>query len=97
MTEVTPKQVPFGQYEFVDVEFGPVNQDLVIPYQNLRVDDKDNVHWIDIRQGGLSDGTVALVYRVFDSPSSRFGSNYVVLRCNVAGYRTRLLLFTERI
>lgn len=97
MTEVTPKQVPFGQYEFVDVQFGPANQDVVVPYERLRVDDKNKVHWLDVRQGALSDGTIAMIYRVVGSPATPFGPNYVVLRSTVANYATTLLLFTERI
>lgn len=97
MTEVTSKQIPFGQYEYVDVVFGPANTDVIVPYTNLRVDDKNKIYWIDTQQGGTIAGTIATVYRVVNSAATPFGQNYIVVRCNVENYKTRLLLFTERI
>lgn len=96
MTDITARQVPFGQYEFVTVTFGVADEDVVVPYQNLRVDNKDEVRWIDVAQGGTSSGQPAIVYKVFDGPQKRFGANFIVLRCTQAGYTARLLLFTER-
>ena len=97
MTDTISRQLPFGQYEYVDVVFGPANTDVVVPYTNLRVDDRSKIYWIDTQQGGTAAGTIAVVYRVINSPATAFGPNYIVVRCNVANYRTRLLLFTERI
>lgn len=96
MTDITPKQIPFGQYEFVTVTFEIAHEDVVVPYQNLRVDNKDDIRWIDVTQGGRSGGSPAIVYKTFDGPQKRFGTNFIVLRCTESGYTARLLLFTER-
>lgn len=97
MTDITPKQIPFGQYEYVEVEFPLANVDVVIPYERLNVESPDDVLWLDMRQGGTVAGTPAIVYRVVNSPATAFGPRFVVLRSTVAGYATKLLLFTERI
>lgn len=96
MNDITLKQVPIGEYEYVTAEFPQANTDVVIKYEKIRTEDLQSIRWIDIAQGGTADGTAALVYRVTDSMGSRFGPGYVVLRSTVAGYKTRLLLFTER-
>lgn len=88
MTDITLKQIPVGQYEYVDVEFGAIGQDTSVAYTNLKLDDLSKVRWIDI-----SPNQLAQVYRSSTKP---FGPGYIVLKCNVANYSTRLLLFTER-
>lgn len=88
MNDITLRQIPIGQYEYVDVEFPEANTDVVVPYQNLKLDDKEKVRWIDIspNRGGL-------VYRGL---LSEFDFGRIKLQSNIAGYKTRLLLFTER-
>jgi hypothetical protein len=97
MSGISPKQVPIGEYEYVDVVFAVANQPVTVRYQRLVEDDPRKVRWLDVSQGGLADGTIATIYRVTDSNVPQTGPGYLVLRSTVAGYSTRLLLFTERI
>ncbi len=96
MTDITLKQVPIGEYEFVDAVFNGANVDTPIKYEQLKVDNVNEIRWVDVTQGGSVTGTVPLVYRAGVTSSAKFGVGYVVLRSTVAGYKTRLLLFTER-
>lgn len=41
-------------------------------------------------------GEVPIVYRAVNQDARAFGPGYVVLRCTVGAYTTRLLLFVER-
>ena len=92
MTDITLKQVPIGEYEYVDVVFNGANVDTPVVYTQLKVDSAADVRWIDVTQGGSVTGTVPVVYRAKVSAEP----GYVLLRSSVAGYKTRLLLFTER-
>lgn len=83
------KQWPVGGYEYVDVQFAGADQDVVVPFSKFHVERQDEVRWIDVTPG---DGRV---YR--PSAGARAGGiNYVVLRCDAANVKTRLLLFVER-
>lgn len=42
------RQLPFKQFEYVNVTFVKENEDTFIPFSVLRPDDPDNVRWIDI-------------------------------------------------
>lgn len=78
---------PFGQYEYVDVTFPPTaGEDVVVRYEKLRPESYGDVRWIDVCPNGamVSKGAKA------------WGSQYVVLKANVASYETRVLLFVER-
>lgn len=90
MTDISSKQIPFGNYEYVDVVFGPANTDLSIPYTRLKIDEREQVRWVDVTPG---EGRV---YRPRATPATRFGATFVVLRSDVANYQTRLMLFVER-
>lgn len=92
MTDITLKQVPIGEYEYVDATFGLADSDVAIPYEKLKTEDLQAIRWWDVCPGSAIDGTPAHVYK----GATRFGQGYIVLRSTVAGYRTRLLLFTER-
>lgn len=111
MTDITSKQSPFGQYEYVDVYFSGANIDTVIPYTRLRPESPEDVRWMDIKQGGLTNTTASLsptfrgsssqssvpiVYRAVNTNAKAFGQGYIVLRCTLGEYNTRLLLFVER-
>lgn len=84
-----------GNYEYVDVTFGPADTDTPIPFTRLRTDDPQSVRWLDVSPGRI-DGVVVQVYRERGSRATLFGLTYVVLRSTVANYTTRLLLFVER-
>lgn len=97
MIDITLKQIPIGQYEYVEVTFPLANVDVVIPYEHLKVESPQDVLWLDVRQGATSAGVPAIVYRVVGAAATPFGSRYIVLRSSVGGYTTKLLLFTERV
>lgn len=112
MIDTTSKQSPFGQYEYVDVYFSGANIDTVIPYTRLRPESPEDVRWLDVKQGGLAVTTasrspsfsssstttssVPIVYRAVNRDGKAFGAGYIVLRCTLGEYSTRLLLFVER-
>ncbi len=96
MTDITPRQIPIGEYEYVTVTFPQANVDEVIKYEKLATEDLQAIRWLDVAQGGDAAGNPAVGYRVVGSAGSRFGPGYIVLRSTVGGYSTRLLLFTER-
>lgn len=101
----TGHKLPFGQYEYVDVTFQRENTDTIIPYTRLVVDDPEEIRYLDIRQEArLYYGadeydlppTIPTIYRLQNKARKPWGPGYIVLRCNVPTYTTRLLLFTER-
>jgi hypothetical protein len=114
MDSKVEKQSPFGQYEWVDVQFPEADTDVVIPYTRLRPESYNDIRWIDVAQGGLSTvqasldriptyrqptgsaPQVPIVYRAVNTSAKAFGPGYVVLRCTLGEYQTRLLLFVER-
>lgn len=96
MSDITAKQVFVGQYEFVDVVFTQANEDVSIKYENLREDDLNRIRWIDVSPSAGADGVVPQIYRLSGAQASPWRYGIVILRCNSANYRTRLLLFTER-
>ena len=88
-----------GQYEYVDVTFTAVGADTIIPYSQLTPENPDDVRWIDVTPGAINNGgsdSVASIYRSALPAALPWGRGYVVLRCSVAGYSTRLKLFVER-
>lgn len=90
---------PFLQTEFVAVTFGAADTDVTIPYQRLTPDDVEDVRWVDITPNSVyvsPTDSVARVYRSTKPGRKDFGTKYVVLRCSVANYSTRLMLFVER-
>lgn len=95
MTGISNRMLPMGNYEYVDVTFGPADTDMAIPFTRLRTDDPQSVRWMDVSPGRI-DGVVAQIYRERGSRATLFGLTYVVLRSTVANYTTRLLLFVER-
>lgn len=91
-------QIPQTQYEFVDAYFPAAATDTLIPH-TLRVDDPEVIRWVDITAGTVYTGgvdTVAHLYRSASPTRRAFTPTHIALRATVAGYRTRLLLFTER-
>ncbi len=89
MNDTSAKQRPFGGYEYVTVTFPVADQDVVVPYSRLRTDDRNNVRWLDVsaKSGRVYQPSVNTV---------GFGQSHIVLRCDVAGTTTRILLFVER-
>lgn len=93
------RRLPFSRAEFVNVEFGAADTDVVVPYTALQPDDVEDVRWIDITPNSVyvsPTDSVARVYRSSQPGRKAFGAGYIVLRCNVANYATRLMLFVER-
>ena len=87
--------LPMARYEYVDVTFGAANTDHVVPYTTLKPTDLEDVRWLDITPNSAS-ATIPVIYRSTDASRKGWGVNYLVLRCTVASYTTRLLLFLER-
>jgi hypothetical protein len=93
------RHISDGQYEFVDVTFQAAATDTVIPYTILNPENPDAVRWIDVTPGAINSGgsdSVASVYRSVLPSAKPWAIGYIVLRCNAAGYSTRLKLFLER-
>ena len=93
------RQLPFAQFEFIDVTFGAADTDEVITFKKIRPTLPDTVRWLDISPGTVYTGgidTVARIYRSSGPTRKAFTGKYIALRCSVAGYSTRLLIFTER-
>jgi hypothetical protein len=93
------RQIPSTQYEYVDAYFPAADTDIKIPLSRLRLDNPEEIRWLDISPGTVYSGgvdTVAHVYRSSGPSRGAFTSSAIVLRSTVAGYRTRLLLFVER-
>lgn len=97
MTDTILRQIPVGQYEYVDVEFEIAHQPVAVRYTLFKIDEPSKVRWMDISLGGFEDGTVPQVYKLLDDPHQQSGPGFLILRSTVAPYKTRLLLFTERI
>lgn len=92
------RQLPMRQFEYVTATFGAANTDTVIPLTVLRPENPETLRWLDITPGTVYTGTdtVATVYRSAAPDRKPFGASYLTLRCTVANYSTRLLVFLER-
>jgi len=93
------REIPQTQFEYADVTFQAADTDTIIPYNRIKVDDPDNIRWLDVTPGAVFVGGVDSIPKIYQSsaPTRKLRTTaYVVLRSTVAGYRTRLLLFTER-
>ncbi len=91
------KLLPMAQYEYVDITFTAANTETSIRH-NLKVDSGDDIRWIDVTRGSVySAGEQPVtVFRSGNPARKDWGSDYIFLMANVAGYTTRLLLFKER-
>ncbi len=91
--------LPFGQYEFVTVNFPVANTEVVIPYQQLKPSHAEDVRWVDVTPGSVYSAgeNHARVFRSGNTTRMSWAPGYVVLMSTVANYSTRLLLFVERI
>lgn len=90
---------PQDRFEYVDVTFTAADTDVVIPYTLLRPNNPNDVRWQDVTPSAVYNGSIDVVPSLYCSatPSRKLWSrSYIVLRSSVAGYSTRLLLFTER-
>lgn len=103
MTDIIVKklerQIPQGQYEYVEVTFPAANTEVVIKYSNLRPENPESVRWIDITPGSVYSGgseNVATIFRSGNPSRKAWADGYIVLMSDVANYSTRLLLFLER-
>lgn len=93
------KRLPFAQTEYVDVEFGAADTDVIIRYERLTPEDVEDIRWIDITPNSVyvnPTDSPARVYRSSKPGRKAFGANYIVLRSTVANYTTRLMLFVEK-
>jgi len=91
---------PHGRFEFVDVEFIAANTDVTIPYTKFRPLDPNDIRWLDVSLTAVNVGgvdTLPVLYKSALPSRKLWARGYIVLRCSVAGYSTRLYLFTERI
>ena len=90
---------PQERFEFVDAEFTAADTDVVIRYTKFRPADPDDIRWMDVNPQAVNVGGVDTIPRLYKSalPSRKlWARGYIVLRSSVAGYTTRLYLFTER-
>lgn len=93
------RQIPQTQFTYVDVYFPAADTDTVVPFSGLKVDNPEEIRWLDISHGTVYTGgvdTLAHVYRSNSPTRGAFTASSLILRASVAGYRTRLLLFVER-
>ena len=91
---------PQERFEFVDVTFTVANTDVTIPYTKFRPLDPNDIRWLDasltaVNVGGVD--TLPVLYKSALPSRKLWARGYIVLRSSVAGYTTRLYLFTERI
>jgi len=92
------RQVPFRQYEKVEVTFAVADQDTPVAYTRLTPTDLNTVRFLDIGDKSVytpSTGaaTAAHVYR---TPVPWETPQLIYLRSSQADYSTTLLLFAER-
>lgn len=87
--DISLTQIPFGQYEYVDVSFAAADTDTLIP-TTLKVENPKFVRWLDVTPN------VGAFVRIYRATGSEVVENNLKLRCNIANYATRLLLFVER-
>ena len=100
LTKLDPaleRGLPFAQYQYVDVTFNATaNVDTDIRH-TLTTADPYAVRYLPINwQFGAAPAAAPGAY--IDTSGSRkaWGAGYIVLRCNVAAAKARLLLFLER-
>lgn len=84
------RALPFGEYEFINVSFTAADTDTRIPV-TLNVRSPRHLRWVDVTP---NVGAGAQIYTV--SSATQF-DGLLTLRCNVAGYATRLLVFSEQV
>jgi hypothetical protein len=82
-------RVPFSAFEFVDVEFGLANTDVLIEH-SLPTDRPEDVRWetIAIDKAGV-------VYRDGTATRRPWKDGYLLLRCSAADATVRLRLSVE--
>lgn len=81
------KATPVGRWQFVDVTFDAPDKDVIIPH-SLEPSAAEEVFYQVVRQS--DEGSV---FEASSQPDAKKPTrNYIVLRCNQAGLRVRLLL-----
>ena len=93
------QRFPHKRFEYVTVTFTAADTDVTIPYTKLRPPDPDAIRFTDVTPGSVYSGGTDLVPKIYKSahPDRKVWARpYLVLRSTVAGYTTRLLLFTEQ-
>jgi hypothetical protein len=91
--------LPMGEYEYVDVDFGPADMDVEIPYSRLTIDVPEDVRWMEVSPEAMLEGSSVVhprIYRLQNGVRRTWTFGSIVLRCSVANYSTRLLLYVER-
>lgn len=88
--------LPFGQYEFVDVTFNSTaNGDTEIKH-SLVGSDPEAIRAVAIEwQFTTTPVESPYIWRNIASTRRPWGTGYIILKCNLASARARLLLFTE--
>jgi hypothetical protein len=82
-------QVPFGQYEYINVSFAAADTDTLVPV-SLKVEHPSQLRWVDITPNA------GAFVKIYIASAATLVDGNLKLRCNVANYATRLLIFTER-
>lgn len=90
------RQVPFGEYEFVEVTFNSTaNGDTEVKH-SLRTSDPEAIRVIPVEwQFASTPVDPPYVWRNIASTARPWGEGYIILRCNLASAKARLLLITE--
>ena len=91
------RQLPHAAFQYVDVTFTAANTDVVIPH-TLYVDLPTDIRWTDVTPSAVYTGgsdTFPVVYASGAPDRVPWSKRHIVLRSTVAGYTTRLMLFTE--
>lgn len=87
--ERVARSVPFSSFQYVDVEFGAADEDVVIEHQ-LNASTPDEIRWEVV-----SIDAAGVVYRSPAATRRSWTSSYILLRCSAANANTRLRLSVE--
>ncbi len=85
--------VPYTQYEYVRVTFNSTANANTDVKHSLEVNDPEAIDFQVVGwEFAAAPGTVPVVYRDISATRRPWGTNYVVLRCNVASAIANVLL-----
>lgn len=89
-------QVPYGQYQYVDVTFNSTAHKDTVVTHDMVVPDPEAVRWTVV-QWGFSGPPAdpPYVYRDTSTSKKPWGPRHIILRSNIASAQARLLLFIE--
>lgn len=92
------RQVPFQQYEKVDVSFVVADTDVPVTYQVVRPDDPNTVRFLDIGDKSVYTASTgaATPAHIYRTPVPWATPGLLYLRSSAVPYTATLLLFVER-